>query len=369
MTPSPEEPPVRLALLGAGTFARSAHLPVLLSLQSAQRVRVRLVWSRRAESAVTLASQYGPDVVAAYMVTDDSVAKPISDVETNNALASAVAALKQHQNHLDAVVLCVPIPDNAAFSRAVFSLGLHVLCEKPIAHSVDAGLALLADAPPSIHYAVAENYRYEPVYRAARQLIPSVCSSVVGLRLTAQLPMPRGSRYAFGWRLSLPNAGILTDSFVHNIAALRILAGSDVATVSARCVTNGSHFAGCDTATAHFTFENDLPASVFVTYAGAVFHWELVVVGTQGDIAIMRIPGKPGYRLLTKNNKDICSEEHFPFSGIEEEFYGFITSCQKNKLDPDLSARTAFNDMATVHSMFQSSITGQPIAVPKPDPE
>lgn len=373
MTSSPTAP-LRLALLGAGTFAKSAHFPIWSSLQSTGRVRVRLVWSRRAAPAGTLAARYGSDVVAAHAEDDESAAKQrgakVEDGgEDSRVIASAREALQRYRDELDAVVLCVPIPDNASFTRVALSLGLHVLCEKPLAHTLSEAEALLRDAPPTAIHAIAENFRYESVYHVARAQIPSICGSIVALRLTAQMPMPSGSRYAFGWRLKLPDAGILTDGFVHNIAALRLLADADVKTVSAYCASNSSHFVGCDTATAHFTFENDIPASVFVTFAGAVFFWELAVVGIDGDIVIQRIAGKSGYRLLTKKKDKILSDEVMPFCGIEREFDAFVKSCQTGKLAIGLSAKTAFNDMATIHSMFKSSKERCPVTVPKPNLE
>lgn len=382
---NPEAKPVHLALLGAGKFAKSAHFSVLSPLQKAGRIKVELVWSRRRESATSLAEQYGDHVTAAYFAGSTPVhdKNDVSDVDGASGfkygakvdeavLASAHEALKAHRERITAVVLCVPIPQNAAFSSLVLDLGLHVLCEKPISHDIPSALKLLEhqSSTPSIHHAIAENFRFERAFQIARSRISTVCQQVIAFRLTAQTPMPAGSPYAFGWRLKIPGAGMLTDGFVHQVAALRYLASSDVNTVSANCLRKGSHFAGCDTAVVNMQFCNGLVANVFVTLASSVFEWELVIVGVHGDVILRRKKGEAGYYVGERKGVDDEVIEFMPFCGLEAEFGAFITSCQTGVLDDALQARVAFNDMATVHSMFQSSEEqGRPIAVPRaPEP-
>lgn len=368
---SPENP-LRLALCGAGTFATSTHFPILSSLQDAGRVKVNLVWSRHSTSASALAAKYGTDVAIAH--AESTV---IGDGSPDTVeLLSAISALEQHRRDLDAVILCVPIPQNASFAQAALSLGLHVLCEKPLAHDIPAANSLLqfyykinnSKTPVSdmTLFGVAENFRFEEAYIRARDMIPSTCGRLLGLTLHAQTPMLAGSRYAFGWRLKLPGPGILADGFVHTVAGLRMLAKSDVATVSASCVTNASHFHGADTSSAVMTFLNGTTASIFVSFAAGVFHWELTAVGEIGDVILRRVPGKPGYALVTRNKQGETSEDFVKFSGIDREFDAFVTSCQKGSIDEKLCASAAFNDIATVHCMHESSSEHRIVNVPEP---
>lgn len=354
------ESPVRLALLGAGTFAKSAHFSVLSALKANGRVSIELIWSRHKESADALASQYVGNITVEY-----------ADIDTP-AVESARLALETHRHRIDAVILCVPIPQNAEFTQLALSLNLHVLCEKPLAHDIPSALALLdysaSRSQTPVFHGVAENFRFEEVFRYARRMQAEVCGDVVAIRLTAQTPMVPGSRYAFGWRLQLPDAGILQDGFVHHIAAMRILADADVASVFATCFSKGGHFKGCDTAVANLMFENDLSASVFVTFACAVFQWEIVVTGTCGDVVVKRVTGKPGYRVISRDTEKVLEDHWFPFSGLEAELDAFVSSCHTGVLHECLDARAAFNDMATVHSMFKSSVDGCAVDVPKPNP-
>lgn len=359
--------PLRLALIGAGTFASTAHFSVLSNLQSKNLVQVRLVWSRHAASASSLAARYGSHVSAQHVETlrasPEFNERP--DIDDHTALASAKATLRKYRSEIDAVVVAVPIPQNAAYTKLALGEGLHTLCEKPVAHDLQTAIYLLTDpvvkVSPALH-AVGENFRFEPAFLRAKQLAKS-CGNVIALRLLAQMPMPTGSRYAQGWRLELPDAGILVDGFVHQIAALRMLAESDVNNVDARCTSHASHFSGADTVSATLIFENNLRASVFATYASAVFRWELAIVGTHADVILNRLSGKPGYQISLQNMEGIQSDEFIPFAGIEEEFAAFVESCSSGILHPHLHARAAFNDLATVHAMFRSSEENLPMKV------
>lgn len=346
--------PLRLALLGAGTFAKSAHFAVISPAVATGRVSIALVWSRTCASATALAAFYGESVPIAH-----------ADGDTSTTTASVRKALTSRRDQLDAVIIAAPIPQLAELTHVVLEIGLPVLCEKPIAHDVSTARQLISRwCSVDVLYAVAENFRFEPVFRRAFNRIPTVCGRVLALTLMAQNPMAAGSRYGRGWRLKLPSAGVLVDGTVHHIAALRILAGADVTTVSARCSSVAEHFEGCDTAVATLGFANGLSASMCASYAGTVFKWEVIVVGETGDISVSRIPGKPGY-MYAETTGDGKTEELIPFSGLDREFDAFFNSVENGKMDEDLEASVAFNDIATVEAMFESSSQSRTVQVAK----
>lgn len=348
---------IRLALLGAGTFASSAHFDTLKPLCDNDHAEVILVWSRSETSSKTLAIKYG-SITKSCFCSDDT----ISPIE------SAQETLRQHRDLIDAVVLAVPIPQLAEYSQMILKEGLHLLAEKPLAASVEQARELLQVAAsvknPVVH-AVAENFRFEPVFRAASSNISLTCGQIINLSLVTQTPMPSGSRYGRGWRLELPDIGIISDAGVHMIAGLRIVAGADVKTVMAACKNAASHFKGIDTVSAVVEFENGITGSVSMTYACKHFFWQLRVVGTEGDVIVERVPGVPGYTMKTMDKEGKETTDKFAFEGIEGEFEAFLDSCSINNTHPDLAAAAAFNDIATVEAMYESSQKGERVTVSK----
>ncbi|MBR1698076.1 MAG: Gfo/Idh/MocA family oxidoreductase, partial [Anaerovibrio sp.] len=98
---------VRLAVVGAGNFAKSMHLPNILSLQD--KFHLRAIMSRTGANAKNIAQQFGAD----YATTSyDDV---LQDKEVD-----AVLITTRHNLHKDMVL-------------AALKAGKHVLVEKPLA--------------------------------------------------------------------------------------------------------------------------------------------------------------------------------------------------------------------------------------------
>lgn len=102
---------VRVALVGAGGFAKGTHLPILRAHPDA--FHVRAVCTRQGHNAATVAAQYG----AAFSTTD--YAEVLADAETD-----AVIIATRHDRHGDMVLQAL---------RA----GKHVFVEKPLCLTED----------------------------------------------------------------------------------------------------------------------------------------------------------------------------------------------------------------------------------------
>jgi predicted dehydrogenase len=205
--------PVRLALIGAGVFARDAHLPSLL--RRPDHFEIAAVYSRSTESAQALA-QAIPYPVAQYTDLDALLARP--DIE--------------------AVDIVLPIAAMPAIVAQALAAGKHVLSEKPIAPTVAAGRALLAQSahrsqPQGLLpvWMVGENWRYEEAFRRAAQLVhEGTIGSVVTCSWAVHSPMTPSSKYYHtAWRRdsSIPG-GLLLDGGVHHAAILRLILGEIV---------------------------------------------------------------------------------------------------------------------------------------------
>ena len=73
---------------------------------------------------------------------------------------------------VDAVTICLPHSLHAATSVGAVTAGKHVLCEKPMAHSVAAADKMISAAEAAgVILMIAENVRFSPLYRRVRQLL------------------------------------------------------------------------------------------------------------------------------------------------------------------------------------------------------
>ncbi|HEX6041518.1 Gfo/Idh/MocA family oxidoreductase [Longimicrobium sp.] len=136
-------PPVRVAVLGAGSIAQIVHLPILTRMRG---VQVAAIADRDAHTARTIAKRFEvPTVTTSFeeVLTDD----------------------------VDAVVVCTPSNRHEDHVRAALRAGKHVLCEKPLALTPEGVASLLEEPGAEDRLVVAMNQRYRPDAVALRQFV------------------------------------------------------------------------------------------------------------------------------------------------------------------------------------------------------
>ncbi|HYR10717.1 MAG TPA: Gfo/Idh/MocA family oxidoreductase [Longimicrobium sp.] len=136
-------PPVRVAVLGAGSIAQVVHLPILSRMRG---VQVAAVADRDAHTARTIAQRFEVPVVATSfeeVLTDD----------------------------IDAVVVCTPSNRHEDQVRAALQAGKYVLCEKPLALTAKGVESLLKEKGAEERLMVAMNQRFRPDAIALRQFV------------------------------------------------------------------------------------------------------------------------------------------------------------------------------------------------------
>jgi predicted dehydrogenase len=136
---------VRVGVLGAGTWARAAHLP---GFARDQRCELVAIADPKKELAEEAARQFGIPHV------DDSH-----------------EALIAHAD-LDMVDVCTPSSTHFALSWAALEAGKHVLCEKPVAFDFrDTRRAAELARSKGLKTKLGFTFRYAPAMRYFRQLV------------------------------------------------------------------------------------------------------------------------------------------------------------------------------------------------------
>lgn len=350
---------IRIALVGAGIFAKESHRPAWIQLIRKKHAELKAIWSRSHRAAAELVHLYCPHCSPDISFGQDGL----------DALL--------HRTDIDAVVIAVPIPQLAQISRAALAAGKHVLAEKPLAASVAEALEVLENyrliCPTVPMYCIAENFRFEDAFLRVKDIVRSeTFGCIVGLELSVHSVMPENSKYARGWRIKVDDPGYvggqILDSGVHMIAGLRVVLGSDVKSVTARTRKLTKHLPNPDTVHALLEFENGISATVCVTFAASTSRWELTVLGTKARAALSRCKdaGAFGYR-LSLTGEEFDSEDRFiPFTGIDKEMAAFVNVCETGQANENLSALSAFNDVAAVEAMMESCAENKKVQVKKP---
>lgn len=139
---------------------------------------------------------------------------------------------------IDAVDIVAPGDVHAPIAEAALAAGKHVLCEKPLASSVEDAerMAAAATAHPDLVAACGFSYRRTPALAAARELIAQgrlgAIRHVRAQYLQDWLTDPEAP---FTWRLdrAVAGSGALGDIGAHSIDTAQWLTGASIESVSA----------------------------------------------------------------------------------------------------------------------------------------
>lgn len=342
--------PIRLAMIGAGIFARDAHIPSLLNL--ADRFTITAIYSRTTASAQLLA-----DVVQRAQASE---ADSSQEIEIYTDLAQLLG-----NPAIDALDVVLPIPVMAPILQETLASGKHVISEKPLAADVATCRQVMSayqhgeKSRGEQVWMVAENWRYETAFVRAAELVDA---GAIGRPLTCHmaffLPMVEGSKY-FGttWRRSGDFlGGSLMDGGVHHMALARMIVG-EIDEVCAYSSHTSSHFATEDTLSASLRFKNGAVGSYLVTYGwGAPWGGEFHVVGDQGALRVQR-----GLIELTHGGETeviSCTK----FDGVELEFAAFADTIQQG-IPHRNTVEEGLRDVAAMEAMIRSAATGQSLKV------
>ncbi len=147
------------------------HLP---AIEACSLYRLKAVYSRSQKSAEAFKAQSKAGAgVDTYFDSPEAEGKSLDHV-----LA---------RDDVEAVIVCLPIPAQAAVIKKALAAGKHVFSEKPVAGDVASASALLgwhaALASPPV-WAVAENFRFMKGLRLAADKARDLGGELVGFYLT-----------------------------------------------------------------------------------------------------------------------------------------------------------------------------------------
>ncbi|PGG97723.1 hypothetical protein GX51_07167 [Blastomyces parvus] len=335
---------VGIALLGAGIFAKEAHVPAILKNDQA---KVLAVYSRSEKSANS--------VVEAL----NSTAKPSAtiDVYSDEKSGHGLDELLQRAD-IEAVIVLLPILVLPTVVRKCLAAGKHVLAEKPIAKDVATGRALITEyettyAPRNLVLSIAEQFRYDTGFRKASEIVAS--GTIGELRhvhaRVATSMAPENKYFKTAWRAEPGyQGGFVLDSGVHFVALMRMVAGQEIVETKSFTAQFTPHLPPLDTVNAALRFSKGAQGTFSVTFAAATYIAEFVFIGTAGVLTIKRAGIDTTVRVEGGDFK-LISEEVFQADGNVNEISAFVQAIAAGKGDRAGNPREALADVAVIESV------------------
>jgi predicted dehydrogenase len=185
---------------------------------------------------------------------------------------------------VDVVVLVSPPATHRPLAETALAHGCHVVCEKPVALSLEDARAIsVAAAAAGRHVMVAQNYRFRRQSRALRELVRTrALGRLLGLRISCR----RDHRAAYlsrrDWRGRMPHP-YLFDMAIHHVDLIRMITGDEVVEVDVRGIpAPDTPFRHDPTVAALLTLADGTPVAYDGTWADVLGEtswngdWELV---------------------------------------------------------------------------------------------
>ncbi|GAA5873335.1 hypothetical protein JCM16303_001095 [Sporobolomyces ruberrimus] len=368
--------PHRVALCGAGGFAKNAHLPAIAASSNLHLVAVYSRSRSSVESLLEATKKYSSTSHTLSSYSDDS-----STGETFDALLA--------RDDISTVIFSLPIATQPALIEKALKAGKNVISEKPVAPSIEEAKRLIElyereCRPKGQSWIVAEQFPWEMSYcRAKRMVDEGKLGDVRGFKAEVYI-QPSAMARNTGWR-QVPDyqGGYILDGGVHFVAGLRHILPYPITSVSASASQIQDFLPPCDTlsgiltATPSASSSSKLPITgtftfSFGTESGTARNY--TILGSKASLIVDF--SRPKVQTLTLSTLPTTSEEsephnlviEFPQRGVEEEFDAFgqalidgPESENWNEVMKRSGPRATLRDLGIIEGGLRSSEEGRTI--------
>ncbi|MGI6040827.1 MAG: Gfo/Idh/MocA family protein [Candidatus Alectryocaccobium sp.] len=341
---------VNVGVIGCGKIAQTRHLPEYADNPD---VNIVALYDFNVDRAKELAEEYHAKVYESYQELLDDPG-------------------------IDAVSVCVRNSDHCAISIDAMKAGKHVLCEKPMAVSLEECIKMVeASEKYNRFLMIGQNQRLSKAHVKAKELIQS---GMLGKVLTFKTNFGHGGpetwtvdqKDVWFFDKSLSAFGALADLGVHKTDLITYLLDSPVKKVTAVLKTldkkdaDGNPIAVDDNSICIYEMENGVVGTMTAswTYYGAEDN-STVIYGTNG---MMRIYDDPEYSIVVtlKDGSKVLydidriqTNDNQTKSGIID---AWVESLVENK-EPEISGKSVLSSMKAIFAALESSKSNTTVVI------
>lgn len=342
-----------IGIIGCGKIAQVRHMP-----EYAENPHAKLVgfYDLNTQRAAELAEKYG---AAACGSVEELLADP----------------------RIQAVSVCAANFAHAELTIAALNAGKHVLCEKPMATTLEDCEKMVAAAKKNGKFLmIGHNQRLAKGHVVAKELIDS---GLIGRIVTFRTTFGHGGPETWSvdpgksvWFFDKTRSGMgaMADLGIHKTDLIQFLTGQRVVRTTARVLTldkrdAGGNLIGVDD---NAVCIYELSGGAFGTMTASWTHYgaednSTVLYGTDG---IMRIYDDPAHTIVVKLNSGeekvydveaIQTNDNQTKSGIIDLWMESLVSGK----EPEISGESALSAMRAVFASLRSSETGTAVEIPE----
>ena len=342
---------IKVGIIGCGKIAQVRHIPEYLANPNAEICGFYDINLARAEE---LARKYG---AKAYPTYEALLADP----------------------GIDAVSVCAANHVHAEISIAALKAGKHVLCEKPMAISLEECEAMVAAARESGKYLmIGQNQRLAKAHVKARELI---AQGAIGKGLTFRTIFGHGGPETWSidpgknvWFFDKTKAamGAMADLGIHKTDMIQYVLGSKIVKTQAVLTTldkrdaTGGLIGVDDNAICIYQMENGVIGTMTAswTYYAAEDN-TTVIYGTKGELRLYDDPKYSVQQINADGTRidyqidQIQTNDNQTASGVIDLFVKSLV----DNTPPEISGESVLHAMKAVFASIESSATGRAVEV------
>jgi predicted dehydrogenase len=323
---------IRYAVVGLGAFAQSDVLPAFADANNSELVALV---SGDANKRDEIAQKYGVRHTYSYEEYDDLL----------------------KSGNIDAVYLAVPNHLHCDYTVRAAKAGIHVLCEKPMAVTVEECQTMIAAAKDrNIKLMIAYRLHLEPANLHAIEVVQS-----------GQLGEPRiftsiFTQQVFEGDIRLDKeigGGTLDDIGIYCINAARYIFQSEPIAVFAISASSGEkRFREVAEMTSVIMRFPDNRLATFTCSFGAVRIQTYQVVGTKGDLRLELAYSTQGpiEHILTIDGES--KKRSFEARNQVVAELGYFSDCITQNKEPEPSGTEGLTDLQIIRALYKSIETG-----------
>jgi predicted dehydrogenase len=335
---------VKIGIIGCGKIAQTRHLP-----EYAHNPHVQLVgyYDKNLERAKEISQQYGGTAYESYF---DLLNNP----------------------DIDAVSVCVENRNHAEITNAALYAGKHVLCEKPMAVTLQQCESMVAAAERNgRRLMIDHNMRFCPVHRRAKELLDQ---GIIGDVITFRTVMGTSGREGWSvdagsWYFDKDKAamGALADLGIHKVDLMQYLTGQKVVETTAKVLTlnkrndEGRLIGVDDNALCILRMSGGAVGTLAASWT--VYGKECKSTCLYGTKGIMRIFDNPEHNIVVVDaNRNVTSYD-FDYDEAETGVIDEFVDALENDREPEVSGLEALTTMRTIFASIKSSEISTSVAI------
>ncbi|MDI6827801.1 MAG: Gfo/Idh/MocA family oxidoreductase [Armatimonadota bacterium] len=335
---------LRIGIIGAGDVARSAHVP---SFAENSRVEIAVVADPDFGAAQSLAEKYGiPKVIEDYheILNDETI--------------SAVDITVPHYLHYAITMDCL-------------NAGKHVICEKPIAMSLEEADRMVETAHElGLWLLITLNQRFLPIHRKLKEMLddgrlgkPFLVNAYITGDVLARLDD------AYDWKSTWDRAGggAFFDTGTHIVDLMHYWFGQPTAVMASmkKLITKPENKAD-DNASVILEWDDDIIANLVVSYTVDQEPWseKKFIYCTEGDVSMISEAAVPMF-LVRNGSPEIIEVEHNAnwWDWSLDRCLRHFVDCILDGVEPIVTEEDARAALKTILAAYESARQGKRVEI------